>query len=102
MSDNPLAELKKEVKRVRKARRAKPPSLAAAPGNVNKAEVIPDAGAVPGKRVSTAAERVQKNLSILKQDAARMSRLAKRDKISQARLITLALDAYEARGKNQH
>lgn len=95
MANNPLEQLKAEVARTKVPAR-KPPSLADAPGNVNKSEHIPDAGAQPRKRQSTAQERVQKNLSILKSDAARMTRIAKHDKISQAQLITLALDAYEA------
>lgn len=40
-------------------------------------------------------KRVQKNLSILERDAKRLTALAKRDGISQARLLTAALDAYE-------
>lgn len=42
-------------------------------------------------------KRVQKNLSILDRDAARLTALAKRDGLSQARLLSAALDAYEAR-----
>lgn len=41
-------------------------------------------------------KRVQKNLSILENDAERLSTLAKRDGLSQARLLSAALDAYEA------
>lgn len=40
-------------------------------------------------------KRVQKNLSILETDAARLTALAKRDGLSQARLLSAALDAYE-------
>lgn len=40
--------------------------------------------------------RVQKNLSIARHDAERMARLARRDGVSQARLLALALDCYEA------
>lgn len=40
-------------------------------------------------------KRVQKNLSILESDAERISALAKRDGLSQARLLSVALDAYE-------
>ena len=40
-------------------------------------------------------KRVQKNLSILESDAERLSALAKRDELSQARLLSEALDAYE-------
>ena len=41
-------------------------------------------------------KRVQKNLSILESDADRLAALAKRDGLSQARLLSAALDAYEA------
>jgi hypothetical protein len=41
-------------------------------------------------------KRVQKNLSILERDAERLTALAKRDGLSQARLLSAALDAYEA------
>lgn len=40
-------------------------------------------------------KRVQKNLSILERDAERLSALAKRDSLSQARLLSAALDAYD-------
>lgn len=40
-------------------------------------------------------KRVQKNLSILERDAERLAALAKLDGISQARLLSAALDAYE-------
>lgn len=48
-------------------------------------------------RVATpeGGKRVQKNLSILESDAERLSVLAKRDGISQARLLSAALDAYD-------
>lgn len=42
-------------------------------------------------------KRVQKNLSILECDAERLTALAKRDGLSQARLLSAALDAYEAK-----
>ena len=42
-------------------------------------------------------KRVQKNLSILESDADRLTALAKRDGLSQARLLSAALDAYEER-----
>lgn len=42
-------------------------------------------------------KRVQKNLSILASDAKRLFVLAKRDRMSQARLLSAALDAYEDR-----
>jgi len=40
-------------------------------------------------------KRVQKNLSILEQDAERLKALSRRDGISQAQLLSAALDAYE-------
>lgn len=45
--------------------------------------------------VSDTSLRVQKNLSILQHDADRLAALAKRDGLSQARLLSAALDAYE-------
>lgn len=42
-------------------------------------------------------KRVQKNLTILERDAERLAALAKRDGLSQAGLLSAALDAYEAR-----
>jgi hypothetical protein len=53
---------------------------------VQKNETPPE----PGKRV-------QKNLSILESDTERRAQLAKRDGLSQARLLSAALDAYEDR-----
>lgn len=50
--------------------------------------VKPASASEPGKRV-------QKNLSILEIDAERLTALAKRDGLSQARLLSAALDAYE-------
>lgn len=47
------------------------------------------------QRELEAGKRVQKNLSILEGDAARLAALAKRDGLSQARLLSAALDAYE-------
>jgi hypothetical protein len=38
---------------------------------------------------------VQKNLSILESDAERLRALAEREGVSQARLLSAALDAYE-------
>lgn len=56
----------------------------------------------PAKPVRTASpesgKRVQKNLSILESDAERLSALAKRDGLSQARLLSAALDLYERSG----
>ncbi|MEO0811123.1 MAG: hypothetical protein AAFW82_10925 [Pseudomonadota bacterium] len=43
----------------------------------------------------TGGKRVQKNLTIHEDDAKRLAAMAKRDKISQARLLSLALDVYE-------
>ena len=42
--------------------------------------------------------RVQKNLTILERDAERLKHFAKRDGLSQARLLSEALDAYELTG----
>lgn len=55
----------------------------------------------PPMRVATldGGKRVQKNLSILENDAERLFALAKRDGLSQARLLSAALDAYESAGK---
>lgn len=53
---------------------------------------------LPQPRAQAADEggkRVQKNLSILERDAERLSALAKREGVSQARLLSAALDAYE-------
>ena len=52
----------------------------------------------PAREVTPApvtSKRVQKNLSILESDAERLKALAKRDGISQAQLLSAALDAYE-------
>lgn len=54
-----------------------------------------NAGGRPLKPQPTTAKRVQKNLSILERDADRLKALAKRDGISQAQLLSAALDAYE-------
>lgn len=59
--------------------------LKAAPGPLPAARPAP----------AEAGKPVQKNLSILERDAERLSALAKRDGISQARLLSAALDAYE-------
>jgi len=45
--------------------------------------------------VPDSGQRVQKNLSILQYDAERLVALARRDGLSQARLLSAALDAYE-------
>lgn len=45
--------------------------------------------------VPATGKRVQKNLSILECDAERLKALAKRDGISQAQMLSAALDAYE-------
>jgi hypothetical protein len=44
---------------------------------------------------SASGKRVQKNLSILESDAERLRALAQREGVSQARLLSAALDAYE-------
>ncbi|MBN9260941.1 MAG: hypothetical protein J0I57_07495 [Hyphomicrobium sp.] len=41
-------------------------------------------------------KRVQKNLSLIESDGRRLQGLARRDGLSQARLLGRALDAYEA------
>lgn len=51
--------------------------------------------ALKAQRAPETGKRVQKNLSILESDAARLLALAKRDGLSQARLLSAALDAYE-------
>lgn len=50
--------------------------------------------AAPSSEPAT-SKRVQKNLSILEHDAERLKALADRDGVSQARLLSAALDAYE-------
>lgn len=51
----------------------------------------------PARAAADAAvKRVQKNLSLDQRDVVRLAGLAKRDRLSQARLIARALDAYEA------
>jgi len=40
-------------------------------------------------------KRVQKNLSILKTDARRLEALAAREQLPQARILSMALDAFE-------
>lgn len=47
------------------------------------------------KPAMEAAHRVQKNLSLTRFDAERLSVLAQRDRLSQARILALALDCYE-------
>lgn len=42
-----------------------------------------------------AAARVQKNLTILQRDAERLKRLAEQEGVSQARLLSAALNAFE-------
>ncbi len=46
-------------------------------------------------RAFDSGPRVQKNLTILVTDAERLVALSKRDGVSQARLLSAALDAYE-------
>jgi len=43
----------------------------------------------------TGEKRVQKNLSVLKTDARRLEALAAREQLTQARVLSLALDAFE-------
>lgn len=50
-------------------------------------------------RSADTGKRVQKNLTILETDAARLKALADRNGVSQARLLSEALDAYEC---NKH
>lgn len=47
------------------------------------------------KPAPEAGHRVQKNLSLTRFDAERLAVLARRDSVSQARVLGLALDAYE-------
>lgn len=56
----------------------------------------PQAPARKPAPVPVTAKRVQKNLSILESDAERLKVLAQRDGISQAQLLSAALDAYES------
>ncbi|MCC7253059.1 hypothetical protein [Hyphomicrobium sp.] len=58
-------------------------------------EPAPEASPAPKPAPADVGKRVQKNLSILERDAERLSALAKRDGLSQARLLSAALDAYE-------
>lgn len=39
--------------------------------------------------------RIQKNLSVLRTDARRLEALAAREQLTQARILSLALDAFE-------
>ena len=71
-----------------KERFQSPPARAEVKKVLAQPEVVP--------RVSRAQERQQKNLSLLKSDVARILRLSREDGLSQARLISAALDAYEA------
>lgn len=48
------------------------------------------------QRMRPSPSRVQKNLSLTGHDAGRLSALARRDGLSQARLLAAALDCYEA------
>lgn len=60
-----------------------------------RAHLRPETAAPPRAATLEGGKRVQKNLSILESDAERLSTLAKRDGLSQARLLSAALDAYE-------
>lgn len=55
----------------------------------------------PAPPAPESGKRVQKNLSILERDAVRLTALAKRDGLSQARLLSAALDAYETQLRAQ-
>ena len=50
---------------------------------------------VRGRGTNLSEERGQKNLRVLRRDAERMERMARQDGISQTKLMSLALDAYE-------
>lgn len=50
----------------------------------------------PGVLSRSPVVRGQKNLSLARSDILRLSRLAERDRLSQAKQIAKALDAYEA------
>ncbi len=72
------------------------------PTHKEVAELKKQADEVPQKpapRRKKPLERVQKNLSILKTDAARMVKIANRDDLSQAMLINAMLDLYETTNK---
>lgn len=60
---------------------------------LERVQVMPDASK---PATAETGKRVQKNLSILERDAERLIALAKRDGLSQARLLSAALDAYES------
>lgn len=64
---------------------------------VGRDEPAPGADKPVAVRAATqeGGKRVQKNLSLLERDAERLTALAKRDGLSQARLLSAALDAYE-------
>lgn len=55
-----------------------------------------------GSREPPSGKRVQKNLSILEHDAERLRALAEREGVSQARLLSAALDAYERMHEGAH
>lgn len=60
-----------------------------------RAHLRPETAAPTRVATLEGGKRVQKNLSILESDAERLTALAKRDGVSQARLLAAALDAYE-------
>ena len=60
-----------------------------------RAHLRPETKTLTNVATLEGGKRVQKNLSILESDGERMSALAKRDGLSQARLLSAALDAYE-------
>ena len=53
-------------------------------------------GSAPAAMIPSPVARAQKNLSLAQSDIRRLCRLAERDRLSQAKLIGKALDAYEA------
>lgn len=66
----------------------------------NHLQLSPPAPQTPARKltpVPVTGKRVQKNLSILECDAERLKSLAERDRISQAQLLSAALDAYSDR-----
>lgn len=67
-----------------------------------KRHLSPAAQAVPAKAPARASgKRVQKNLTILEHDAERLKRLAKAAGLSQARVLSAALDAFEHERKRK-
>ena len=63
--------------------------------HLRRHQVHEENAASAGSPEPPTGKRVQKNLSILEQDAERLRALAEREGVSQARLLSMALDAYE-------